>query len=113
VSVLNVSKIRSLRKQKGWEQKDLAASAKINPAVISRLERGNQNDFKISVIVSIAAALSVPIDNLLQEEYQFSPPTLSPELQSAISHLNTHPTHVQNRIAGMIEGYLSALEKEQ
>jgi transcriptional regulator with XRE-family HTH domain len=112
VVVLNVSKVRSLREQKGWEQKELAAKANVNAAVVSRLERGTQQDFKISIIASVASALNVPIDALLDEHSQYSPSEITPELQSAMAHLASHPASVQNRIAAMVEAYLFALEKE-
>ena len=112
MNVLNLSKIKSLRKQKGWEQKELAAKANVNPAVISRLERGLQEDFKVSVIVGISLALGIPIDALLEEKFQFSQQEMTPELQSASDRLSTQSPAIQNRIAALIEAYLTAIEKE-
>lgn len=112
MSLLDTSLITRLRKQKGWEQKDLAAAANVNPAVISRLEKGLQNDFKISVIAAVAVALDVPVDNLLIDVYRVTEPNLSPELQSATTNLAKHSFQVQKRIASMIEAYLLSLESE-
>ena len=58
------SLIAKLRKQKGWEQQQLAAAAAVDPSVVSRLEQGIQEDFKLSVAVSIAKALGVCVDVL-------------------------------------------------
>lgn len=110
--MLNIEKITQLRKNCGWEQGELAQIANVNPSVISRLERGLQDDFKLSVIVKIANALDVPVDDLLDKSDTENPYELSPELNSAINRLRRHSLIVQNRIAGMISGYLAILESE-
>lgn len=110
--MLNIEKITQLRKNRGWEQGELAQIANVNPSVISRLERGLQDDFKLSVIIKIANALDVPIDDLLNKSDVEKPYELSPELNSAINRIRRHSLTIQNRIAGMINGYLSVLESE-
>lgn len=110
--MLNIKKITQLRKNRGWEQRELAQAANINPSVISRLERGLQGDFKLSVILGIANALDVQIDDLLDNPQTNDSSQLCPEFKSTIIRLSHQPTYIQNRIVGMINGYLSVLESE-
>ena len=46
VGILNVTRIKTLREQKHWDQQDLARNAQVARSVISRLERGLQDDFQ-------------------------------------------------------------------
>ena len=110
--VLDTAKIRKLRKQRGWDQREFAQNAAINPSVISRLERGMQDDFKFSIIVSIANCLGVTIDQLLKQEYQTNNPKYSTLLASSLERLSQHDTKKQNEVAGMINGFLSIIEQD-
>ena len=112
MSILDNQRITDLRKTKGWEQRDLAHAAKVNPSVISRLERGLQEDFKLSVIFAIASALDVTVDDLLTPSKRHSTPQITSSLQAAVNRLSKHSPPTQNRVAGAIVGYLSVLEKE-
>lgn len=113
MSFLDRTKITQLREQRGWDQKDLADAAGVNPAVISRLERNLQEDFKLSVAISLARALGVTVDHIISEEFRSQNLVFSPELLSAISHLASYPFHVQSRIAAVIEAYLAAIDREE
>ncbi|MEP7288847.1 MAG: helix-turn-helix transcriptional regulator [Chloroflexota bacterium] len=113
MNLLNGFKIKTLREQKHWEQQDLARAAGTARSVISRLERGLQNDFKLSVVVAIAMALGVSIDSLLDESFQIVKPSFTPELQMALAELSHQPEKIQNHIAGIVQGYLTALKKDK
>jgi transcriptional regulator with XRE-family HTH domain len=111
--IINAQKIRELRVQKNWEQKDLAAASSVTASVISRLERGLQNDFKVSVLVNIATALGVPVDALLiptQEELRVE--ALIPELQAVLNDLSHQPPKVQRHGASVIRGFLAGLTEQ-
>jgi transcriptional regulator with XRE-family HTH domain len=113
VGVVNGQKITALRKQKGWDQYELAREAGIAPSVVSRLERDLQADFKISVVTAVANALGVTVDSLLVETAQVESVTIIPELQSIIAVLGKYPEQVQKIAAGILNGLLSVLSKEE
>ncbi len=106
--ILDIELIQNLRKQKGWEQKDLAHAAGVNPAVISRLERGLQTDFKLSVIVAIALALDVSIDTLITQEYHILPMNLDPLLLASLNRLSLSGENKQKTIASIIDAFLTS-----
>jgi transcriptional regulator with XRE-family HTH domain len=107
VNVLNGKAIRQLRKQKGWSQQELAKAARVDASVISRLERELQEDTKLSVAVSIATALGVSVNSLVNVAKPSG--TIAPELQIAIDQLSQQPEHVQRQAAGILQGYLGTL----
>ena len=113
VGILNSTKIKVLREQKRWEQQDLAREANIARSVISRLERGLQTDFKLSIIVAISKALGVSVDSLLDENFQVSNPTFTPEMQVALLELSEKSETIQNHVAGIVHGYLTALKRDE
>src|SRR5258708_38169293 len=80
VSIVNGDKIAELRRQRGWGQRDLAAEAQIDPSVISRLERNLQDDCMLSIVIAIAEALGVTVDELLSKGQHATYLGLAPEL---------------------------------
>jgi transcriptional regulator with XRE-family HTH domain len=54
-------RIRSLRESRGWSLVDLAARTGLDPANLSRLERG-EGDPRLSTLERVAAALGHRID---------------------------------------------------
>ena len=106
------AKIAKLRKQKGWDQYELAQAAQIAPSVVSRLERNLQSDFKLSVLDAVATSLGVSIDSLLDARSELEIDTFSPELQIVFAKLHTQPQLIQRHVAGIIRGYLAALDEE-
>lgn len=107
-TMIDPSKIEQFRLNKNWNQLQLAQKAKINPSVISRIERGLQKDCKLSVILAIASALDVRIDDLLttrnETEYDV-------ELEAAMQQLVKYPQAKQKQAAAILRGYLSSLEE--
>lgn len=100
--------IQRLREQRGWDQKRLASESQVNPSVISRLERGVQQDFKLSVVLAIARALNIDISTIVQQdEYETD---VVEDLQVAIRRCVIQPHTVQRQIAGMINGLLNVVE---
>lgn len=58
--------VRFLRQGKGWSLSDLAEKSKISKAYISDLENGAAGKPNIQYVYSIAVALGVTLDNLLE-----------------------------------------------
>jgi len=114
VNLLNNEKITELRKQRGWDQYELAKAADVTPSVISRMERGLQEDFKLSVIVAVAKALGTTVDVLLlpYSEPTAEIPPLLPKLANTIALLSQRPAKIQQHAAGILNGYLAALDEE-
>jgi transcriptional regulator with XRE-family HTH domain len=57
-------RIRSLREEKGWFQKDLAERANLPVRTIGRIERG-EVDVRLSTLHRIAKALGQPLGSLI------------------------------------------------
>jgi transcriptional regulator with XRE-family HTH domain len=112
MNLLNREKITALRQKKGWDQYELAQAANIAPSVISLLERGQRTDFRLSVVIGIADALGVRVNEILatQPELDDLPPSLIPELQAVVTKLAAQPDAIQRQAAGILNGYLSTLE---
>ena len=57
-------KLKTLRQQRGWSQRDLAARARVRQALISHLESGKQADTTGSNLRKLASVLGVTVDYL-------------------------------------------------
>jgi transcriptional regulator with XRE-family HTH domain len=113
VAKVNGKKIAELRKLRSWNQKTLAAKAQVVPSVISRIEMGLQDDFKVSVVAAVASALETSVDSLLNHAYQPNTGEIVVELQEAIVELSHTPKHIQRQAAGIIRGYLATLSEAE
>jgi transcriptional regulator with XRE-family HTH domain len=58
------SRIRGLREQKGWLQKDLAKATRLPIRTIGRIERG-EVDTRINTLARIAAVLGLSLKDLM------------------------------------------------
>lgn len=105
--LLNTEALRALREGRGWDQQTLARQAGIDPSVISRLERGLQDDMRVSVLVALARALQTPMDLLLVEPV--AAPALGAELTGAIAALGQLAPAQQRQVAALLRAYMSAL----
>jgi transcriptional regulator with XRE-family HTH domain len=108
--LINGDKIALLRKEKGWDQRKLAAEAHVDPSVVSRLERNLQDDCMLSIVNRIASVLDVSIDELLNRGYQPGTVDLDSELQAVISILARQTPIIQQQAAGILRGYISTLK---
>lgn len=61
------SKLAELRDQAGLSQVRLARLADLDPATISQLERGIQDDPKLSTVISLARALRCRVVDFVPE----------------------------------------------
>lgn len=100
--------LRLLRERHGWDQQTLAHHAGIDASVISRLERGLQTDFKVSVLITLARTLSVSLDILLDHPAA-SPPPLIAELELVLPDLARLAPAQQRQVAAILRSYLSTI----
>lgn len=108
--LLNTELLRSLREGRGWDQLTLAREAGIDPWVISRLERGLQDDMRVSVLVAVARALQTPVDLLLVEP--IVTPALGAELTGAIATLAELAPAQQRQVAALLRAYVATLPED-
>lgn len=107
---LDGQKIAQMRQQRGWDQYELAKQAGVHPSVISRLERGVQEDARLSVVLAIADALGITVDELLSRTaVEDVVQTMVPELQVILVELQKQPAVIQQQAAGILRGFLSTL----
>jgi transcriptional regulator with XRE-family HTH domain len=57
--------LKTLRKRKGWSQRDLAAAAETTGAYIAMLETGKKRNPSLDVLRRLAKALGVPVTEML------------------------------------------------
>jgi transcriptional regulator with XRE-family HTH domain len=110
-ALINVEMLRSLREVRGWDQRTLAGHAGVDRSIISRLERGTQQDLKVSILVAIARALDVPIDTLIvpPEAAGGEHAPLRAELAAVVDALPPLSQAHQRQVAALLRGYLSAM----
>ena len=111
-ALINVDKLRSLRAVRGWDQRTLAERADVDRSIISRIERGTQQDLKASVLVALARALDVPIDTLIvAPERSAETAQLSAELSAVVESLAPLSPAQQRQVAAILRGYLATLSE--
>ena len=57
-----------MRTERGWSQSELARRSGVSQSFISQLELGTRTQAQASVLVALAKALGVTVDELLREE---------------------------------------------
>jgi len=107
--VINPQVLRALREARGWDQQTLATNADVDPSVVSRLERGLQQNLRASVLVALAHALDVAVDTLLAAAHQHTSPAFVAELTAAIHGLMNLSPAQQRQVAAIVQGYVSTL----
>ncbi len=58
--------LRTLRKEKGWTQNELAEKASVNRSYLTQLETGARVNPTIAVLKRLAKSLRVPVTELLE-----------------------------------------------
>ena len=107
--VIDPQVLRALREARHWDQQTLAATAGVDPSVVSRLERGLQQDLRASVLVALARALQSPVDALLVAEDSQHQPVFIAELTAAVQRLaDLSPAH-QRQLAAIVQAYLATM----
>jgi len=91
-------KIKSLRENNHWSYSDLARVAGIPQPTIWRLEKGNVEHPKANTLMALAKAFKVPIDYLVQGDYELKAADL---------------LRADSNARAMIEAYTSLLEEDR
>ena len=91
-------KIKSLRENNHWSYSDLARVAGIPQPTIWRLEKGKVEHHKADTLVALGKAFKVPIDYLVQDDYELKATDL---------------LRVDNSARAMIETYTSLSEEDR
>ena len=63
--VINRRKLRQLRMDLGWTQKDLERQSGVRRSTISKIETGERLNLRTTTLQGLARALGVPADELL------------------------------------------------
>lgn len=67
------NRIKTIRKEKGITQKDLAEKMGITPQAVSQFEKTDSDRFTIATLQNIAAALDCQIEDLIEQDVAVSP----------------------------------------
>ncbi|MFB8378173.1 helix-turn-helix domain-containing protein [Paenibacillus taichungensis] len=82
--MINGSKLRRLRKDRGWSTKDLADRASISTSIINDLENERDRAVTISSLTKISDALEIAMIELLPIEYHTANQAISAEEKELI-----------------------------
>ncbi len=88
-------------------QAALAAAAGTSQAVISRLERGLQGNFKLGPVARVARILGTTVDALLIPPGHAAEGILEPELAAAVAKLRHLPSPYQHQLAALLQTYVA------
>lgn len=107
--LIDVEMLRALRKARGLSQDALARQAGVDRTVVARLERGGQQDMRLSVLVALSRALDVSVEKLIKAPQALNGPTprLIQELAAAVASLDTLDQDTQHQIAAILNAYLT------
>lgn len=111
--MINIAALRHYREQKHWSQRDLARVAKVDASIVSRLERGLQDDMTVGVLVALSDALDIPPAALLPPIVEDDSPrsaTLTAEMADVVRLVAFLPPRFQNHLAATIRGYVAGIK---
>ena len=80
-------KIKELREQRGWSQRELSQRAHVRAALISELESGKKEDTTGSVLRRLARTLGVTVDYLVGMYNGTSDPNVCPGEEDSFAGL--------------------------
>lgn len=110
--VIDQNALRVLREARGWNQRMLCEVASVDPAVLSRLERGVQDDVSASALVALARALDTPIEALLTPPPDAIARALAPEWTGIVRRVSALSIATQRHVARIVKVFLSTLPDE-
>jgi len=106
--VIDGAALRRLREVRNWDQSALARRAGISQSVVSRLERGLQDNLDAAVLIALARTLGTAVDALLAAPTQPDQAPLVSELAVIVPELARLPERDQRRVAAILQAYVRA-----
>jgi transcriptional regulator with XRE-family HTH domain len=100
-------RIRKVRKAKGLSQEALAAKVDISLPHMSHIETGNTK-LSLPVLVALAEALDVKVDDLLYDNTQYSPNAAVNEIAAVLLSCTAQESKI---IVDMVKALKAALEQ--
>lgn len=97
-------RIREERTKLRLTQEELSEAAEVNNSYIGQIERGEKNP-SLETVVSVAKALGVTVDYLLQEEVSVRPNALLDELMAVVKDKEPDEIRLILHISRMISDY--------
>lgn len=91
-------KVKAQRERMGWSQSELARATGIPQPTIWRLENGDIEHPKADTLIALANAFKVPIDYLVQDDYELHPAEL---------------LRTDNDVRKIVEAYLTLSEEDR
>lgn len=91
-------KVKAYREGRGWSQSDLARATGIPQPTIWRLENGDIKHPKADTLVALANTFKVPIDYLVQDDYELHPADL---------------VRTDNDMRSLLEAYVALSEQDR
>lgn len=89
-------RIRRLRRERGWSQRELARRAGVSNSLISRIELGQGEELSLAHLERIARVLGVSLSYLVSTD-EFAPAD-DPEVQELLREFLTLPADVRKSI---------------
>jgi len=102
IAVFLGKRIKSLRKEAGMSQEELAYRASISPAHLGQIERALKNP-TLDTINSIAQALGISLSQLFEETGDFVPRAVSPYENKLNAYLSGMSDRQRKDILKMIK----------
>lgn len=105
------TRIREERMKLRLTQEQLAEAAEVNESYIGQVERGEKNP-SLETVVSVANALGVTVDYLLQEEVQVRPNGLLDEIMAVARDKDPDELRLMLNIFRMLGDYTAKIRNE-
>jgi transcriptional regulator with XRE-family HTH domain len=97
------SRLKSLRKDRGWTQKEFSAQLGIRYQQLNKYE-GGFNMPAVEMLIVMSRVLGVTIDTLLTGELPDDQPITNTQLLDRFRALDTFPSDDQNAVIRLIDG---------
>lgn len=101
-------KIKALRKEKGWSQKDLAEKLEVHPVNMTKLEQG-QNFPSVDTLIRLSDVFNVSIDYLLSDEVMQKDSAIlkDKELLEAFATIERMDEHTKEIVKELLDAFIA------
>ncbi len=98
-------KIRALREQHGWTQKDLALKSRVDQSLISALETDRKEDVRFSTMMALAGALGVQPHQLLTSVESLPVKPTDPQISIMMRMVNNMTAEERASVIAFVNYY--------